>query len=163
MITTNESVKGNGTSLWIYNGSGDPFANPQLDTGWVRLAKVKDLTPGELTAESFDDTYLDDDEGDWKRTSQGEKSAGESSFTLAWKPGETGQQSLVAWFEDGSERAYRMCYPNGAVDIFKGWVSSLGKAVPAKEMITRTVKITNNGRPSLAENVIAASQDSGNV
>ncbi|WP_337226313.1 phage tail tube protein, partial [Proteus terrae] len=38
-----------------------------------------------------------------------------------------------------------------AVDIYQGWVSALGKTVTAKEMITRTIKITNNGRPTLAE------------
>jgi hypothetical protein len=27
----------------------------------LRLAKIKDLQPGELTAESEDDTYIDDD------------------------------------------------------------------------------------------------------
>ncbi|EQY63532.1 major tail protein V, partial [Escherichia coli UMEA 3257-1] len=30
-----------------------------------RLAKVKDLTPGEMTAESYDDNYLDDEDADW--------------------------------------------------------------------------------------------------
>ena len=43
-------VKGAGTTLWVYNGSGDPYANPLSDVDWSRLAKVKDLTPGELTA-----------------------------------------------------------------------------------------------------------------
>ncbi|MDA6293343.1 phage tail tube protein, partial [Escherichia coli] len=40
---------------------------------------------------------------------------------------------------------------NGTVDVFRGWVSSIGKAVTAKEVITRTVKVTNVGRPSMAE------------
>lgn len=42
-------------------------------------------------------------------------------------------------------------YPNGTVDVFRGWCSSLGKAIPAKEVITRTAKITNTGKPELAE------------
>ncbi|WP_337082679.1 phage tail tube protein, partial [Escherichia coli] len=37
------------TTLWVYKGSGDPYANPLSDVDWSRLAKVKDLTPGELT------------------------------------------------------------------------------------------------------------------
>ncbi|WP_407221431.1 phage tail tube protein [Escherichia coli] len=28
------------------------------------MAKVKDLTPGELSAESYDDSYLDDEDAD---------------------------------------------------------------------------------------------------
>lgn len=42
-------------------------------------------------------------------------------------------------------------FPNGTVDVFRGWVSSIGKAVTAKDVITRTVKVTNVGRPSMAE------------
>ncbi|TYS92076.1 phage tail protein, partial [Klebsiella pneumoniae] len=61
-------VKGATTTLWIYSGSGNPFANPLSDVDWTRLAKIKDLQPGELTAESNDDTYLDDDDADWTAT-----------------------------------------------------------------------------------------------
>ncbi|MDV2864960.1 phage tail protein [Phytobacter ursingii] len=151
-------VKGAGTTLWIYTGSGTP--NPLVDTDWARLAQVKELTPGELTADSFDETYIDDPNADWTATAQGQKSAGDTSFTLAWKPGEQGQISLVQWFEDGLNLTYRIKYPNGTVDVFYGWVSSLGKAVTNKEYITRSVKITNRGKPVLAENasnpVIAA-------
>lgn len=146
-----EPVKGAGTTLWMYTGSGDPYSSPLSDTDWTRTAKIKELTPGELTAASYDDTYLDDPNADWANTAQGEKSAGEASFTLAWKPGESGQQSLVDWFYTGDVRAYKIKYPNGTVDVFKGWVSSLGKTIPAKEVITRSVKISNNGKPSLAE------------
>ncbi|HFK3024031.1 TPA: phage tail tube protein, partial [Escherichia coli] len=113
--------------------------------------KVKDLTPGELTAESYDDSYLDDEDADWTATGQGQKSAGDTSFTLAWMPGEQGQQALLAWFNEGDTRAYKIRFPNGTVDVFRGWVSSIGKAVTAKEVITRTVKVTNVGRPSMAE------------
>lgn len=151
MASTTEPIKGAGTSLWIYGGTGNPYTNPQSDTGWTKLAKIKDLVPGEMTAESFDDTYLDDENADWASTAQGQKTAGDATFTLAWKPGESGQQDLVDWFNEGDVRAYKIKYPNGAVDVFKGWVSSLGKNIPVKETITRTVKITNSGKPSLAE------------
>ncbi|QLR43686.1 phage tail protein [Enterobacter sp. RHBSTW-00994] len=144
-------TKGAGTTLWVYNGTGDPYTNPVSDVDWLRLAKIKDLQPGELTAESEDDTYIDDINADWTSTAQGQKSAGETSFTLAWKPGESGQQELVVWFDEGTVRGYKIKYPNGTVDVFRGWLSSLGKTVTAKEVMTRTVKITNNGKPSLAE------------
>ncbi|EIO83079.1 major tail protein V, partial [Escherichia coli TW10119] len=121
------------------------------DDDWQRLAKVKDLTPGEMTAESYDDNYLDDEDADWTATGQGQKSAGDTSFTLAWKPGEEGQKGLIGWFESGDVRAYKIRFPNGTVDVFRGWVSSIGKAVTAKEVITRTVKVTNVGKPSVAE------------
>lgn len=151
-------VKGAGTTLWIYSGTEDPLKVPFDDTDWTRLAKIKELQPGEITADSYDDTYLDDEDADWKATAQGEKSAGEANITLAWKPGEQGQKDLVDWFQQGDVRHYRIRYPNGAVDIYRGWVSSLGKTVPAKEVITRTIKITNSGRPALAEEIKSASE-----
>ncbi|EFG3722867.1 phage tail protein, partial [Escherichia coli] len=46
-------VKGSGTTLWVYTGKGDAYANPLSDDEWTRLAKIKDLTPGEMTAESY--------------------------------------------------------------------------------------------------------------
>ncbi|MBK5072231.1 phage tail protein [Budviciaceae bacterium CWB-B4] len=145
--STTEPVKGAGTTFWSFSGTGDPVEQLRADEAWTRLAKVKELTPGELSAESEDDTYLDDDDADWSQTAQGEKSAGETNVTLAWKPGEPGQQKLVEWFQSGDVLYYKIQYPNGAIDLFRGWVSGLGKSVVAKERITRTVKITNTGRP----------------
>ncbi|EFB6180233.1 phage tail tape measure protein [Escherichia coli] len=94
-------VKGAGTTLWVYKGSGDPYANPLSDVDWSRLAKVKDLTPGELTAESYDDSYLDDEDADWTATGQGQKSAGDTSFTLAWMAVATGALAY-AWYQGNS-------------------------------------------------------------
>lgn len=82
--------KGAGTTLWVYTGTGDAYANPLSDDDWQRLAKVKDLTPGEMTAESYDDNYLDDEDADWVSTGQGQKSAGDTSFTLARSPARKG-------------------------------------------------------------------------
>ena len=144
-------TKGAGTTLWVYTGTGDPYANPLSDVDWLRLAKIKDLQPGELTAESEDDTYIDDENADWTSTMQGQKSAGETNLTLAWMPEDSGQQDLVNWFDEGTVKGYKIKYPNGVVDVFKGWVSSLGKTISSKEVMTRTAKITNNGKPSLAE------------
>lgn len=86
------SHKGAGTTLWVYTGTGDPTQDPFSETGFIRLAKIKSLEPGEITAASEDDSYLDDPDGDWENTTQGEKSSGETSITLAWLPGEEGQK-----------------------------------------------------------------------
>lgn len=146
-------TKGAGTTLWIYTGAEETITDPLSETGFTRLAKIKSLEPGAITAASEDDSYLDDSNGDWENTSQGEKSSGEASATLAWLPGEAGQQDLVKWFDEGSTRFYKIAYPNGTVDLFKGWISELGKTIPIKETITRTVKIKNTGRPTMAEEI----------
>ncbi|EFU4461201.1 DUF1983 domain-containing protein [Salmonella enterica] len=144
-------TKGAGTTFWLYTGSGDAFKNPLADDDWLRLAGIKDLQPGEMSADAEDDDYLDDENADWKSTTQGQKSVGDTTATLAWKPGETGQKKLVELFDTGEVRAFRIRYPNGTVDVFRGWLSSLGKTVTSKEVMTRSVKITGVGRPSLAE------------
>ncbi|MCT6297609.1 phage tail protein, partial [Escherichia coli] len=132
-------------------GKGDAFANPLSDTDWLRLAMVKDLQPGEMTADAEDDTYLDDEDADWKTTTQGQKSVGDTSATLAWRPGDSGQKKLVQLFDSGEVCAFRIKYPNGTVDVFRGWLSSLGKTIASKDVMTRTVKISGVGRPYLAE------------
>ncbi|HCR5481527.1 TPA: phage tail protein, partial [Shigella dysenteriae] len=121
------------------------------DTDWLRLAMVKDLQPGEMTADAEDDTYLDDEDADWKTTTQGQKSVGDTLATLAWRPGDSGQKKLVQLFDSGEVCAFRIKYPNGTVDVFRGWLSSLGKTITSKEVMTRTVKISGVGRPYLAE------------
>ncbi|WP_257824174.1 phage tail tube protein [Aggregatibacter actinomycetemcomitans] len=118
---------------------------------WDRIAKIKELTPGEVTAESYEDNYLDDPNAEWKTTSQGAKSAGETSLTLAWLPGDTAQQALVSDFDKGKKKFYLVVYPNGTRDVYYAWVSSLGKTVPQNETMTRTIKLTNVGKPLLAE------------
>ncbi len=91
-----EPVKGAGTTLWVYNGQGDAYANPLSDDDWQRLAKVKDLTPGEMTAEPYDDNYLDDEDADWTATGQGQKCRRYQFYAGL----ETGRRR--------SERAYRL-------------------------------------------------------
>lgn len=110
-----EKTKGAGTTFWMYTGMGDPFASALSDTDWLRLAMVKDLQPGEMTADAEDDTYLDDENADWKSTSQGQKTAGDTSATLAWRPGDSGQKKLVELFYSGEVCAFRILYPNGTV------------------------------------------------
>ncbi|HHE3654184.1 TPA: phage tail tube protein [Pasteurella multocida] len=129
------------------------------DENWDRIAKVKELQPGELTAESYEDNYLDDANAEWKSTSQGAKSAGEMSITLAWLPGDTAQQAVVEDFEKGKKTYYMVKYPNGTRDIYYAWVSSLGKTLPQNETMTRTVKLTSVGKPSLAENNKAGDEE----
>ncbi len=144
-------TKGAGTTFWMYTGKGDAFTNPLSDTDWLRLAMVKDLQPGEMTADAEDDDYLDDEDADWKTTTQGQKSVGDTSATLAWRPGDSGQKKLIQLFDSGEVRAFRIKYPNGTVDVFRGWLSSLGKTITSKDVMTRTVKISGVGRPYLAE------------
>lgn len=134
-----EKTKGAGTTFWMYTGMGDPFASALSDTDWLRLAMVKDLQPGEMTADAEDDTYLDDENADWKSTSQARKPL---AIRLPRWHGvrATADRKLVELFYSGEVCAFRILYPNGTVDVFRGWLSSLGKAVTSTEVMTRISK-----------------------
>ena len=45
-------------------------------------------------------------------------------------PGEQGQQALLAWFNEGDTRAYKIRFPNGTVDVFRGFPRCLPVSQP---------------------------------
>ncbi len=65
-------------------------------------------------------------------------------------PGEQGQQALLAWFNEGDTRAYKIRFRNGTVDVFRGWVSSIGKAVTSEGSDHPHGESHDVGRPSMA-------------
>lgn len=73
-------TKGARTTFWLYTGRGDAFHNPLTDDDWLRLAGIKDLQPGEMSADAEDDSYLDDENADWKSTAQGQKNHGDTGL-----------------------------------------------------------------------------------
>ena len=79
----------------MYTRQRRRICEPLSDTDWLRLAMVKDLQPGEMTADAEDDTYLDDEDADWKTTTQGQKSVGDTSATL---PGVRVTAGRKNWF-----------------------------------------------------------------
>ncbi|MFP1451652.1 phage tail tube protein [Escherichia coli] len=83
-------MKGAGTTLWVYKGSGDPYANPLSDVDWSRLAKVKDLMARNRFSLSLMTTAISMMKMQTGLRPAGQKSAGDTSFTLAWMPGEQG-------------------------------------------------------------------------
>ncbi|TKT29629.1 hypothetical protein DXX76_028030 [Escherichia coli] len=86
------------------NGKGDAYANPLSDDDWQRLAKVKDLTPGDdgrtltMITTWMMKTRLD-------RDGQGRVS-GDTSFTLAWNRRKKVRKAY-SWFESGDVRAIK--------------------------------------------------------
>ncbi len=84
-----------------------------------------------MTADAEDDTYLDDEDADWKTTTRGRN---QSVILRRRWPGVRGQRAekLVQLFDSGEVCAFRIKYPNGTVDVFRGWLSSLGKTIASK-------------------------------
>ncbi|MGQ7790130.1 phage tail tube protein [Shigella flexneri] len=61
----------------------------------------------------------------------GQQSVGDTSATLAWRPGDSGRKN---WFSCSTpvSCAFRIKYPNGTVDVFRGWLSDRVKPLPQK-------------------------------
>lgn len=94
-----------------------------------------------MTAESDDNTYLDGENAGWSDTAQGIKSAGDTSFTLAWKAGDTGQQERVDWFTSGAVRGYKIKYANGdPIDIPHDTFISVRVQMPETEVQATVVE-----------------------
>ncbi|WP_284346486.1 phage tail tube protein, partial [Escherichia coli] len=85
-------VKGAGTTLWVYKGNGDPYANPPSDVDWSRLAKVKDLTTGEPTAEASAEMYPDSEDTDWTADGERRDTAGDHSCRMGWTALQEGEE-----------------------------------------------------------------------
>lgn len=143
-------VKGAGTQFFMASAAGTEKPDPTTGNAVIRLADVKELTPPEMSAEEQEDAYLDAPDPKWKEKTPGQIDPGQLSVTLAWKPAEATQKQLVNLLAQ-APRWFFIKYPNGAWDGFYGFVSSVGKAIQAKETITRSVKISLSGRQSLAE------------
>ncbi|MCX4037778.1 phage tail tube protein [Aeromonas caviae] len=150
MTDATKPVKGAGTELYMAKVAGATKPDLAQADSVVRLADVKEITPPDMSVEVTEESYLDAPNPDWKEKSPGQKDPGQLGFTLAWKPGDPAQKTVVAEL-GGVHRWFLLKYPNGAVDGFYGFISSLGKPVQIKETITRTVKVDLSGKQDLAE------------
>jgi uncharacterized protein YjdB len=155
-MSTTEATKGAGTTFWRLKDAQilSLVTDYTEDAMWDNLAQVRELTPGEITVEDQEDNYLDDTDADWAKTSPGTKSGGDVSVTLAWKPGETTQQKLIEDVNNDVITYYRAKYPNGTVEVWYGYINSLGKTIAIKEKMTRTIKIKTVGKPKTAEEIL---------
>ncbi|WP_136484740.1 phage tail tube protein [Vibrio sp. H11] len=160
-----KAIKGAGTGFWRLKDGEDEtsltYADYLADDKWEKLAGLKEITPNEITVADEDDSRLDDDDAEWTKTTPGQKTPGETSLVLEWKPGELGQQKLIADVNNGVTTVYRSKYPNGAVDAFRGYINQLGKTVTINEKMTRTVKFMQVGKPIIAEDLIVQQANAG--
>lgn len=149
-LDATKPVKGAGTELYMAKAAGATKPDLTQPDTVVRLADVKEITPPDMSVEVTEDSYLDAANPDWKEKTPGQKDPGQLGFTLAWKPGDAAQKTLVGEL-GGAHRWFLIKYPNGEVDGFYGFISSLGKPIQIKETITRTVKVDLSGKQDLAE------------
>lgn len=150
MTDATNPTKGAGTQFLMAKVAGKTKPDPAVSTDVLRLAQVTDITPPEMSSEAQEEAYLDADDPQWKEKSAGQIDPGELGVTLAWKPGDANQKTIVGLL-GGEPRWFFIKFPNGYYDAHYGFVSKVGKAIPAKEKITRTFGITLTGKQAPAE------------
>ncbi len=70
-----------------------------------------------MTADAEDDTYLDDEDADWKTTTQGQKSVGDAGDAGLGVRVTAGQKNCSV-VDSGEVCAFRIKYPNGTPLMF---------------------------------------------
>jgi hypothetical protein len=117
-----------------------------IDT-YVQLSGIMDLTIPEQTRAATDITPLDTQD-DRTQKESGMIDVGESEFSLLYDSADATQTTLKADFDSGDTLFYKVVYRDGSIDLFKGFVSKLGKEVPKDGSVLRKMAITTSGAPT---------------
>lgn len=121
------------------------FRSPDGAVGsYIQLAGIMDLTLPEETRGVTDITPLDNQD-DRAQKESGMIDVGESEFALLYEPGDAAQVTIKDDFDTGNTVYYKVVFRDGSIQLFKGFVSKLGKELPKAESILRKVSIQATG------------------
>lgn len=70
---------------------------------------------------------------------------GEIGFKMNYVNGDTAQASLKADFDDGTQRNFRLVFPDGYTTQFAGYVTEFSQTEPMEGAITYQIKIKITG------------------
>jgi hypothetical protein len=151
MPDTDKRTKGAGTLLYslMSDKSFDSESPTFTATDWDAYTSIVGLELPEVTAEEQAEDLFDNDEAEWNDYQSAAKDAGTLGATLQWNPGAAVQQQIIADFNAGTKKWWAIKHPNGFIDFYYGFISSLGKQTFIKEKVQRAIKIRNCGKPVL--------------
>ncbi|QUI98018.1 hypothetical protein KCP76_24755 [Salmonella enterica subsp. enterica serovar Weltevreden] len=94
----------------------------------LRLAGIMIFSPEKFpSADAEDDDYLDDENAGLEKHYAGAEKALRHHGHAGSKPGETGQKNWLSCLTPAKFAPSASGNPNGTVDVFRGWLSSLAK------------------------------------
>lgn len=132
-------ASGRGTQFWRWNG-----------TSFERVAGIRNYGGLNATAETFDDTEVDEESG-YKKFGVGMIDPGEFELELTFKAAADADAAHAALLADfGNEGKYqiRLTEEGGKTSItFDAVVTDLGTEFPADNAIKRKMKFKLRGKP----------------
>lgn len=132
-------ASGRGTQFWRHNG-----------TDFERVAGIRNYGELNATAETYDDTEVDDDSG-YKKFGVGMIDPGEFELELTFKDAASADPAHAALLADlGSQGRYQIRLPvdAGKTSItFDAVVTDKGTGFPADNAVMRKMKFKLRGEP----------------
>jgi hypothetical protein len=129
-------------------------ATPVAET-FTTVAEVGDIKGPQLTRDTMDVTSHDSPD-DYEEFIATIKKSGEVSFPVNWVPADPthdGSTGLMAAYEDGNTRNWRLVLTDDEVDpsmlAFSGFVDDMSTAMPVNGKLEADVKIKVIGKPIL--------------
>jgi hypothetical protein len=122
-----------------------------VDSGtFVVAAEVKSISGPSMSRDSTDATHMESPD-EYEETMPTLKKGGEVSLVLNFRPDHASHSALLADFESGIVRKWRIRWPqfgdpNKSL-TFPGWISGWEPTTAIREWITVAVKIMVTGKP----------------
>jgi hypothetical protein len=124
---------GYGTKYDIFSGGG-----------WVPVAEVITVTPGEATADRVDATHMQSP-GRRREYISGLIDNGEASFEINWIPGSVTDELLRGLLSSGEVTEHRITFPTGDTVVFDASLTGFSKAIPIDDRMTATITVAVSG------------------
>lgn len=133
-------------------GYGGKFHRESDDSPsvYVEVAEVLSITPPQLSREEVDVTHLQSP-NEYNEYRPGMKDGGSPTISMAFLPANATNVNMLADFEDGTLRNYKITYPDTSTWIFEAFISGYTPGeIANNERITAEVTFRINGKPTLA-------------
>lgn len=135
---------GHGTKFYM-GDDGDPII-------YTRVASLNEISAGEDTTNSVANDHVDDADL-YNRFIPGRVNPGEVSLVLDWDKDDADQTALLA--AQGSNKNWRIEYPDGAVFDFYGHINKIGRpSTGDEEIISRMVSFKLSGSNTYTANPV---------
>lgn len=114
-MTASAAITGYGTIVKVRTGASPP--------AWFTLGEVASVTPPSGSADEVEVTHLTSPNRT-KEYIQGLIDLGEVPLKINWIPGNTTDEFLLDWQEEGDNREVQIVYPNQVTDTFPAFVKT---------------------------------------
>ena len=131
---------GNGVTLSVSTG-GSTAAGTLV--GGIMMVNGPDGSAANVDTTTLDST------SNYQTWLRGFRDAGEKSLDVAYDPADVGWLKIKAMDSSGVSGSFTVVYPSTALtdEVFKGYVTNVGRTIPRDGMITRSITVHASSGP----------------